>query len=242
MYPRLGVNIDHIATLRQARKTVPNPDPVYAAYLAEQAGADQITVHLREDRRHIQDRDLKILKETIQTRLNLEMANTQEMLKIALYLKPFSATLVPEKREEITTEGGLDVMRHQDALTRTVNMLKEAGIRSSLFIDPDLDQIRASHKAGSDAVEIHTGKYCEAKSLPEENHEFQAILGSVKAGRKLGLQIFAGHGLNYHNLKRLLQIEEIEEYNIGHSIIARAVFVGLPQAVREMVELIRSKG
>jgi len=242
MYPRLGVNIDHIATLRQARKTVPYPDPVYAAYIAEEAGADQITVHLREDRRHIQDRDLKILKETIQTRLNLEMANTQEMLKIALYLKPFSATLVPEKREEITTEGGLDVVRHQDAITRTVNMLKEAGIRSSLFIDPDLDQIRSSHKAGADAVEIHTGKYCESKSLAEENQEFQAILGVVKAGRKLGLQTFAGHGLNYHNLKRLLQIEEIEEYNIGHSIIARAVFVGLPQAVREMVEIIRFKG
>jgi len=242
MYPRLGVNIDHIATLRQARRTVPYPDPVYAAFIAEEAGADQITVHLREDRRHIQDRDLKLLKETIQTRLNLEMANTQEMTKIALYIKPFSATLVPEKREEITTEGGLDVVRHQDSISRTVNMLKDGGIRVSLFIDPELDQIRAAHKTGADAVEIHTGRYCEAKSLDEEDQEFKAILGAVKAGRKLGLATFAGHGINYHNIKRLLQIEEIEEYNIGHSIIARAVFVGLSQAVREMVEIIRFKG
>ena len=204
MYPRLGVNIDHIATLRQARRTVPYPDPVYAAFIAEEAGADQITVHLREDRRHIQDRDLKILKETIQTRLNLEMANTQDMVKIALYLKPFAATLVPEKREEITTEGGLDVMRHQDSLSRTANMLKEAGIKVSLFIDPDLDQVRSSHKTGADAVEIHTGRYCEAKTLEEEDQEFQVILGSVKAGRKLGLATHAGHGLNYHNIKRLL--------------------------------------
>ncbi len=242
MYPRLGVNIDHVATLRQARKTVPYPDPVQAAFIAEQAGADQITVHLREDRRHIQDRDLKLLRETIQTRLNLEMANTQDMVKIALYLKPFGATLVPEKREEITTEGGLDVMRHQESLARTANLMKEAGIRVSFFIDPDLDQVRASHKAGAEAVEVHTGKYCEAKSLDEEDSEFQAILGSVRAGKKLGLKTYAGHGINYHNLKRLLQIEDLEEYNIGHSIIARAVFVGLEAAVREMIVLIRSKG
>jgi len=242
MYPRLGVNIDHIATLRQARKTVPYPDPIYGAFIAEQAGADQITVHLREDRRHIQDRDVKLLKETVQTRLNLEMANTQEMVKIALYLKPFSVTLVPEKREEITTEGGLDVITHQDSITRTAGLLKEAGIRVCLFIDPDLDQVRASHKTGADAIEIHTGRYCEAPTPSDQNREFQAILNTAKTARKLGLAVHAGHGLNYHNIKRLLQIEEIEEYNIGHSIIARAVFVGLERAVREMVEIIRHQG
>jgi pyridoxine 5-phosphate synthase len=242
MFPRLGVNIDHVATLRQVRKTVPYPDPVYAAFIASEAGADQITVHLREDRRHIQDRDLKILKETVPVRLNLEMANTQEMVKIALYLKPFSVTLVPEKREEVTTEGGLDIVQHQNSIERTMGMLTDAGIRACLFIDPDLDQVKASHKVNADAIEIHTGQYCEAKSPGEEDREFAAILNSTKAGRKLGLAVHAGHGLNYHNLKRLLQIEDIEEYNIGHSIIARSLFVGLDRAVREMVELIRHQG
>jgi len=242
MYPRLGVNIDHVATLRQVRKVVPYPDPVYAAFIAAEAGADQVTVHLREDRRHIQDRDVKILKETIPVRLNLEMANTQEMVKIALYLKPFSATLVPEKREEITTEGGLDVLQHQSSLERTTNMLTEAGIRVSLFIDPDLDQVKAAHKISADAIEIHTGRYCEAKNPGEQNQEFQAVLNAVKAAKKLGLSVHAGHGLNYHNIKRLLQVEEIEEYNIGHSIIARAVFTGLGPAVAEMVNIIRHQG
>jgi len=242
MYPRLGVNIDHVATLRQVRKVVPYPDPVYAAFIAAEAGADQITVHLREDRRHIQDRDVKILKETVPVRLNLEMANTQEMVKIALYLKPFSATLVPEKREEITTEGGLDVLQQQSSLQRTVNLLAEAGIKVSLFIDPDLDQVKAAHKVNADAIEIHTGRYCEAKNPAEENQEFQAVLNAVKAAKKLGLAVHAGHGLNYHNIKRLLQIEEIEEYNIGHSIIARAVFTGLGPAVKEMANLIRHRG
>jgi len=242
MYPRLGVNIDHVATLRQVRKVVPYPDPVYAAYVAAEAGADQITVHLREDRRHIQDRDVKILKETVAVRLNLEMANTQEMVKIALYLKPFSVTLVPEKREEITTEGGLDVLQHQSSLQRTVAMLTEGGIRACLFIDPDLDQVKASHKISADAIEIHTGRYCEAKTPKEADAEFQNILNSVKAGRKLGLKLHAGHGLNYTNIKRILQIEEIEEYNIGHSLIARAIFTGLGPAVKEMVDIIRHKG
>jgi len=242
MFPRLGVNIDHVATLRQVRKVVPYPDPVYAAFIAGEAGADQITVHLREDRRHIQDRDLKILKETVPVRLNLEMANTQEMVKIALYLKPFSVTLVPEKREEITTEGGLDVVQHQNSIERTVSMITEAGIRACLFIDPDLDQVKASHKVDADAIEIHTGQYCEAKDPAEEDREFAAVLNSTKAGKKLGLAVHAGHGLNYHNLKRLLQVEDIEEYNIGHAIIARALFVGLDRAVREMVELIRHSG
>jgi pyridoxine 5-phosphate synthase len=242
MYPRLGVNIDHVATLRQVRKVVPYPDPVYAAYIASEAGADQITVHLREDRRHIQDRDVKILKETVPVRLNLEMANAQEMVKIALYLKPFSVTLVPEKREEITTEGGLDVLQHQSSLQRTVAMLTEAGIRACLFIDPDLDQVKASHKISADAIEIHTGRYCEAKNAKEEDQEFQAILNATKSGKKLGMGVHAGHGLNYHNIKRLLQVDEIEEYNIGHAIIARAVFSGLEQAVAEMVNIIRHKG
>jgi len=242
MFPRLGVNIDHIATLRQIRKVVPYPDPVYAAFIAADAGADQITVHLREDRRHIQDRDVKILKETVNVRLNLEMANTQEMVKVALYLKPFSVTLVPEKRQEITTEGGLDVLQHQASIERTLRMLQDAGVHTSLFIDPDLDQVKASHKAGTSAIEIHTGKYCEAKTLAEEDQEYSAILNATKTAKKLGLKVHAGHGLNYHNLKRLLQIEEIEEYNIGHAIVARAVFVGLFQAVKEIVELIRHKG
>jgi pyridoxine 5-phosphate synthase len=242
MFPRLGVNIDHIATLRQIRKVVPYPDPVYAAFIAADAGADQITVHLREDRRHIQDRDVKILKETVEVRLNLEMANTQEMVKVALYLKPFSVTLVPEKRQEITTEGGLDVVQHQASIERTIHMLHDAGVHTSLFIDPDLDQVKASHKAGTRAIEIHTGKYCEAKNLSEEDREYSAILNATKTAKKLGLNVHAGHGLNYHNLKRLLQIDDIEEYNIGHAIVARAVFVGFSQAVKEMVELIRLKG
>ncbi len=236
---RLGVNIDHVATLRQARGNVRYPDPVAAAYIAEQAGADQITVHLREDRRHIQDRDLKILKDTVQTRLNLEMANTQEMVKIALYIVPFSATLVPERREEITTEGGLDVQGHVDSIKKAVNSLREAGIKVSMFIDPDMDQVRASHKVGADAVEIHTGRYCEVWNTKDEDREFQSIVNATRAAKKLGLAVHAGHGLHYHNIKRLLRIEEIEEYNIGHSIVARAIMAGLDQAVREMVEVIK---
>jgi pyridoxine 5-phosphate synthase len=236
---RLGVNVDHVATLRQARGNVRYPDPVAAAYMVEMAGADQITVHLREDRRHIQDRDLKILKETVQTRLNMEMANTQEMVKIALYILPFSATLVPEKREEITTEGGLDVQHHADSLKKTVAMMREAGIKVSMFIDPDLDQVRSSHKVGADAVEIHTGRYCEAWNTKNEDREFQAILNAVQAAKKLGMAVHAGHGLHYHNIRRLVQVEEIEEYNIGHAIIARAVMVGLERAVREMVEILK---
>ena len=239
--PRLGVNIDHVATLREARKTVRYPDPVVAAALAELGGADQITMHLREDRRHIQDRDLEVIKKTVQTRINLEMSNHPEMLKVALYLRPFSVTLVPERREEITTEGGLDVQGHLEAIKKTVAKLRETQVRACLFVEPDLDQVRASHKAGALAVEIHTGRYCEAFGAPEEDREFSAILNAVKAAKKLGIMVHAGHGLNYHNLERLLTIIEIEEYNIGHSIVARAVMVGMEKAVREMVELIKGK-
>ena len=242
MEPRLGINIDHVATVRQARGNVPYPDPVAAAAIAELAGADQITVHLREDRRHIQDRDVKILKETVQTRLNLEMANTQEMVKVAMYLRPYSVCLVPERREEVTTEGGLDVNLHQDAIKKTTAMLRETAIVTSLFIDPDVEQVRASHKAGADAIEIHTGRYCDAADEKMEDREFQAIINTAKAAKKLGLRVHAGHGLHYHNVSRLLQIKEIEEYNIGHSIVARALLVGLDRAVRAMTALIMGAG
>jgi len=239
--PRLGINIDHVATLREARKNVRYPDPVTAAALAEMAGADQITLHLREDRRHIQDRDLEVLKKTVQTRINLEMANTPEMVKVAFYLRPFSVTLVPERREEITTEGGLDVQGHLETIKKTVLKLREAGVRACLFIEPDLDQVRAGHKAGALAVEIHTGRYCEAFGGPGEDREFTAILNAVKAAKKLSLAVHAGHGLHYHNLGRLLSIVEIEEYNIGHAIVARAVMVGMERAVREMATLIKGR-
>jgi len=241
MEPRLGVNIDHVATLRQARSNVPYPDPVAAAAICELAGADQITVHLREDRRHIQDRDVKLLKETVQTRLNLEMANAPEIVKIAMYLKPYSVCVVPERREEVTTEGGLDVNLHLAAIKKTVGMLRESGVVVSLFIDPDVEQVRASHKAGADAIEIHTGRYCDAESDSQREREFTAVVNCAKAAKKLGLRVHAGHGLNYVNLRPLTAIKEIEEYNIGHSIVARAVLVGLDRAVREMKALLRSE-
>jgi len=235
---RLGVNVDHVATLRQARKTY-EPDPVVAASLAEMAGADGITVHLREDRRHIQDRDLRILKETVTTHLNLEMAATDEMTKIALYIKPYQCTLVPEKREEITTEGGLDVERNMDQVKKTVSMLNDGDINTALFIDPDVDQVKASYKTGAHAIEIHTGRYADAKTPAAANAQLEAIANAVRAAKKLGLRIHAGHGLNYHNIKPLVAMPDIEEFNIGHAIISRAVFVGISQAVREMAELIR---
>jgi pyridoxine 5-phosphate synthase len=235
---RLGVNIDHVATLRQVRGTR-YPDPVEAAALAEAAGADQITIHLREDRRHIQERDLKILRETVATKLNLEMAATQDMLKTAYEHKPDTATLVPERREELTTEGGLDVALQRDALKRFVRSLRDADIYCSLFIDPDIDQLRAAHKVDAQAVELHTGKYAECRDDKERALELQRLTDCAKAGAKLGLKVFAGHGLNYHNLRPILGISEIEEYNIGHAIIARAVLVGMDRAVRDMVALVR---
>ncbi len=236
---RLGVNVDHVATLRQARK-VGYPDPVTAAALAELAGAGQITIHLREDRRHIQERDLKILRETCQSLLNLEMAATAEMVKVAYEYKPDIVTLVPERREELTTEGGLDVNAQREAIARVVKTLKDGEITVSLFIDPDLDQVKASHKVSADRVELHTGRYCEAHNEKERQRELGRIIDVAKAATRLGMGCAAGHGLNYDNVRAVAAIPEIDELNIGHAIVARAVLVGFDRAVREMVELLRN--
>ncbi len=235
---KLGVNVDHVATIRQARGGR-EPDPVAAAFLAELAGADSITVHLREDRRHIQPRDVDLLRRTIKTRLNLEMAPTDEMVSVALKVLPDCVTLVPEKREELTTEGGLDVSLHRHLVKKQVDLLRQGGIIVSLFVDPDLDQIKMSHRVGADYVEIHTGTYCDAKNDELQKVELAKIETAVKAARKLGLGVNAGHGLNYRNIRPVVALGGIEEYNIGHSIVARAVHVGMERAVREMAELIR---
>jgi pyridoxine 5-phosphate synthase len=232
-YVRLGVNVDHVATVRQARG-VAVPDPVEAAFAAELAGADGITIHLREDRRHIQDRDLGILRRTVKTGLNLEMASTQDMVKIALEVKPDTVTLVPERREELTTEGGLEVAMNMDYLKKTASLLKDADIRVSLFVDPDVDQIKASHRVDADAVEIHTGKYADAKSREEARSEYEKIVNAAKVAHKLNLEVIAGHGLDYSNVRAITEIPEIVEVNIGHSIVARAVIVGMERAVKEM--------
>jgi pyridoxine 5-phosphate synthase len=234
---RLGVNVDHVATLRQSRRTT-YPDPVAAAVLAELAGADQITIHLREDRRHIQDRDLALLRKTVATRLNLEMAATQEMVKTAYEVKPDVATLVPERREELTTEGGLDVVSGRDALRRVVKTLRDAEIRVSLFIDADLDQVKAAHRAEAEIVEFHTGRFCDARLAADRRKELSRLVDACKAAAKLGLEVAAGHGLNYQNVGPVAALPEIEELNIGHSIVARAVLVGFERAVREMKALI----
>jgi pyridoxine 5-phosphate synthase len=233
----LGVNIDHVATVRQARRTY-EPDPVWAAVEAHLGGADGITVHLREDRRHIQDRDLRLLRELIRTKLDMEMAADETMAKIALTVKPDLVTLVPEKRQELTTEGGLDVPAHKDRLQQVIGMLHDGGIPVSLFIEPDLGHIKAAHKISADFVELHTGRYANAKRSKEADAEFEAITQAAKLAYKLGMGVNAGHGLNYQNVKRLTHIPEIVEYNIGHSVIARAVLVGLDQAVREMKALL----
>lgn len=235
---RLGVNVDHVATVRQARRAA-EPDPVTAAALAELAGADSITVHLREDRRHIQDRDVEILRRTVKTKLNLEMAATDEMVGIAIRLRPDSVTLVPEKRAELTTEGGLDAVQNARGLLQPVERLRQAGIVVSLFIDPDPGQIEAAHRLGVDVIEIHTGNYCDAGTPESRRRELARIEAAVKAGRELGLGISAGHGLDYRNIAAVVALGGIEEYNIGHSIVSRAVLVGIEQAVREMVALIR---
>ena len=235
---RLGVNIDHVATVRQARGGV-EPDPVAAAAIAELAGADGITIHLREDRRHIQDRDLKLLRQTVKTRLNLEMAATHEMVGVAITVKPEMCTLVPEKRQELTTEGGLDVRYNLDQVKASVESLQNGGIVVSLFVDPDPDQIKAATKAGADYIEIHTGAFAEATDWKAVDQELIKIENAVKLAQKLGLGVNAGHGLNYSNIKMISAIRGIEEYNIGHSIISRAVLVGLDKAVRDMVELVR---
>ena len=235
---KLGLNVDHIATVRQARGGT-EPDPVTAAAMGELAGAEGITIHLREDRRHIQDRDLEILRRTVQTKLNLEMAATDEMVGIACRIKPEQCTLVPEKRQELTTEGGLDVLGNLAGITRATTRLHEAGIIVSLFVDPTAEQIRASKESGADAIEIHTGRYAEARDEQSRHHELAAIREAIRLGNELGLTVHAGHGLNYVNILPLTKLTGIEEFNIGHSIISRAMLVGLDRAVRDMVALIR---
>ena len=230
---RLGVNIDHVATLRQARGGH-EPDPIAAAVLADLGGADGLVVHLREDRRHIQERDLTRLRETVPSSLNLEMAADETMATIALRVRPDAVTLVPEQRQELTTEGGLAVADHEDRLTLLIGRLRDAGIPVSLFIDPDPSHIRAAGRVGADAVELHTGHYANSRHSPDIRHAFEALVQGAALARQLGLNVHAGHGLTYHNIRRLTAIEEIEEFNIGHSIIARAVLVGLERAVREM--------
>ena len=232
----LGVNIDHIANVRQARKTI-EPDPVQYAFLAELGGADSITVHLREDRRHIQDRDVFILKETIKTKLNLEMAATEEMLVISQKLLPNYVTLVPEKREEVTTEGGLDVKNNEKHLKHFVRSLKDSNIQVSAFIDPVSEQITYSKEIGFDFIELHTGKYADL-SGEDQYKELQKIIESTYAANDIGLVVNAGHGLNYQNVKKIASINNINELNIGHSIVARALAVGLEKSVREMKSLI----
>lgn len=235
--PELGVNIDHVATVRQARRTV-EPDPVWAAVLAELGGADAITVHLREDRRHIQDRDLKVLKETIQVKMNLEMAAEEAITKIALDIGPQQATLVPERREEVTTEGGLDVVRNADRVKRCAASLAEAGIGVSLFIDPDCRQIETSKALGIHAVELHTGRYADAQTHDDQERELQTLKDAGAFALELGLKLHMGHGLTYRNVSRVASIPKVSELNIGHSIVARAIMVGFERAVREMKALL----
>lgn len=232
----LGVNVDHIATLRQARGTN-YPDPVYAASVAEHAGADGITVHLREDRRHIQDRDIHVLKQTLHTRMNFEMALTDEMLDIACDVKPMFCCLVPEKREELTTEGGLDVAGQQDKVNAAVARLAQAGIQTSLFIDADKTQIDAAVLSQATYIEIHTGQYAEAVTENEQQQELARLIEGIEYAHNLGLKVNAGHGLNYFNVKPIAAIPQIIELNIGHAIIARAVIDGLDKAVRDMKSL-----
>jgi len=236
--PRLEVNVDHVATLRQARLGT-EPDPVTAAALAELAGADGIIVHLREDRRHIQDRDLRLLRQTIKTRLNLEMAATEEILAIAREVQPDLVTLVPEKRQELTTEGGLEVLGQKDFLAEYIAQLKEAGLGVSLFVDPVSKQIDAAKEVGAKWVELHTGTFADAKNNEESEKLFKDLLSAARHAHSIGLRVKCGHGLNYHNIKRFRPHTVFEEFSIGHSIIARAVLVGLERAVREMLELIR---
>lgn len=234
----LGVNIDHIATVRNARGTN-YPDPVQAAFVSEQAGADGITVHLREDRRHITDRDVRILRQTIQTRMNLEMAVTDEMVDIACEIKPHFCCLVPEKREEVTTEGGLDVAGQLEKITLAVSRLQEAGIQVSLFIDPDHQQIDAAMASGAPYIEIHTGAYAEAEEGARRDTEFRRIKDAAAYAHDKGLKVNAGHGLTYHNVQPIAALPQMHELNIGHAIIGRAVMSGLAGAVSEMKALMR---
>ena len=235
----LGVNIDHVCTIRQARGTR-YPEPIQAALVAEQAGADLITLHLREDRRHIQDRDVELLRDILVTRMNLEMAATPEMGRIAARLRPPDCCLVPERRAELTTEGGLDVAGHQAMLTDFCAMLAEAGVRVSLFIDPDPAQLTAARAVGAPVVEIHTGRYADAKTPEERVAELERIRRGAALGQELGLAVNAGHGLDYHNVKAVAAIPGVRELNIGHAIVARAIFCGLDQAVRDMKRVINA--
>ncbi|MDY0168507.1 MAG: pyridoxine 5'-phosphate synthase [Thermoguttaceae bacterium] len=232
----LGVNIDHVATLRQARRTN-EPDPVWAAAAAELGGADGITIHLREDRRHIQDRDLEILRQTVAVKLNLEMACEREIVAIACRVKPDQATLVPERREEVTTEGGLEVAAHRERVGEVVRQLQGAGIVVSLFLDPDERQIAAAAELGVEAVELHTGSYALARPGKDKQRELSTLVAAGYAVRAAGMTLHAGHGLTYRNVAPVARIDQMHELNIGHSIVARAVFVGLERAVREMKSL-----
>ena len=229
---RLGVNIDHVATIRQARGGV-EPDPVVAASIAEAAGADGITIHLREDRRHIQERDLRTLRQTVKSNLNLEMGCADEIIAIALDVKPDQVTLVPENRQELTTEGGLDVVRYLEKVRPACEKFRKAGVLVSLFIAPDSRQINASVESGAACVEFHTGEYANAKTEPERLHHLSHLTNAAELAAKLGLRVYAGHGLNYENVRSVVAIPHVEELNIGHSIISRAVFVGLDRAVHD---------
>jgi pyridoxine 5-phosphate synthase len=233
----LGVNIDHVATVRQARRTY-EPDPVWAATLAQLGGADGITVHLREDRRHIQDRDLRVLRDTVTVKLNLELAANDEIVKIACASKPDQATLVPEKREEVTTEGGLDLLAHRKRVTEAIASLRQSGISISLFLDPDERQIEAARDLGADAVELHTGEYALAVGEKDQAAELARLVKAAARVRSLGMTLHAGHGLTYRNVKPIAAIADMAELNIGHSIVARAIMVGFEQAVREMKRLV----
>ena len=236
---QLGVNIDHVATVRQARRTY-EPDPVWAAAEAELGGADQITVHLREDRRHIQERDVEVLLKTVQTRVNLEMAVASDVMRLALKWKPHCACLVPEKREEVTTEGGLDVAGSLKRVKETVKRLSGAGIIVSLFIDPDRLQIEAAAKTGAPFIEMHTGSYAEARGDDAIQSELCKLVDGARVAHNLGIRVNAGHGLNYRNTKAVAEISGMEELNIGHAIVARSIFVGFREAVREMKRIVTS--
>ncbi|MBN2294130.1 MAG: pyridoxine 5'-phosphate synthase [Pirellulales bacterium] len=233
----LGVNIDHVATVREARKTN-EPDPVWAAALAELGGADGITIHLREDRRHIQDRDLEILKNTVTVKLNLEMACEEEVVRIACRTKPQQVSLVPEKREEITTEGGLNILLQRERIGEVIKRLQDVGVNVSMFLDPDLAQIQAAAELGANAVELHTGQYALAEPGPKQGLELATLRAAAAEIRQLGMTLHAGHGLTYRNVKPVAAIEDMHELNIGHSIIARSIMIGLERAVREMKQLI----
>ncbi len=234
----LGVNVDHVATVRQARG-IDEPDPVYAAMIAEEAGATCITVHLREDRRHIQDRDLYILKQVVKTKLNLEMGLFEDVIEVALKVKPHNITIVPERRQELTTEGGLDVVKYFDDIKKYVEIFNKEGITVSLFIDPEIDQIKASKETNAQAVELHTGRYADAKDENTQKQELERIIKASEEVLKNNLILNAGHGLNYRNVVPVARIKGMNELNIGHSIVARAIFVGFKEAVKEMVYLVR---